>query len=448
MKSKNLISIATLIIFMGVLSARGQDVKNFPFDPLVILKAWNYTKLNKVMGKGEEVISKLNNQDYISGLRYKYDLLGKQGVLEFSFTQDSISRFLFRFDHAKRVINVDHSDRRTRDPAASHDFDLAVQKLDSLQRLDSISRDTLIRGISEVMDRPVSNGPTPVTEKLARHSAIWINHGYSCQYKDYVDYSEIIFTLPTVPLWAVSEFSIPKGTQIIQKVNVNTRKMSCTVSLMGFTSNASRIAYSDYFLLVEFSGGQRYLANYPKNATDYLLSQYFVEFAGGQRCLMSIPENSIGYLPTMLIEDCDGDAIPEIWIQGPCDKGMSHYRHIIYSIQMKEPVPIFDTNDFIPQSISIAGNSKATILWPDGNPIILDLPKPVQMADKLIILHPNGLKYLKSTKLNSDGSTNFIGGLEIKLSPESPTLGIIEITFKHTRGAWEVEKTIFLPPLK
>jgi hypothetical protein len=448
MKSKVLIALIALKIFFGCHISGAQEVKSFPFDPLVTLKAWNYDKLIKTMGSGEEIISKINNQDYVSGLRYKADLLGIQGTLEYTFTQDSISSFHFRFLHTARVVNADHSDRRTRDRSASRESELAIQKLDSLQKLDSISRDSVIKGITGIMGEPFSNGPTPVTEKTARHSAIWINNGFSCQYKDYVDYSEIAFSLPYVPLWLVGEFSIPNKTQIISKRNIKTKKISCTASLMGFTSSAPRITYADFFLFMEYTRGQKFLVSIPKNPMDYMYNQRWVEFCTRQMFHISIPENSIGYLSSMSFEDCDGDAVPEVWIQVRGDKQGNQSRHLLYSIQFKEPNLIFDTDDLIPTEISFLSSSQILVSWPDGASREITLPKPLNIPSKAQKIHPKGLKYLKTTKLNSDGSANFIGGIELRLSPESPVLGILEITFKHTPGAWETDQIIFVPQNK
>lgn len=445
MKSKKLPFLAILLIIPAFGQLMSQEIRHFPLDPFVVLKSWNYDELVKVMGNGEEIIARQKNQDYVAGLRYPYEFLGYKGKLEFSFNQDSISRYQFRFEHAKRVVNADRSDKRTRDPSTNQQFDLAIQKLDSIQRLDSLSRDSIVRGISEIMDRPLSNGATAATEKFARHSAIWINHGYSCQYKDYLDYSEIIFTLSTVPLWVVGEFNIPNGTGIIRKMNVSTRKMNCTASLLGFSPVAPKLAYSDFFLLFEFTTGQRYLVSIPKNPIDFIQFRHFVDFAGGSRCYLSIPQNAIGYLPYMTFEDCDGDAIPEAWIRIPGDSEGTRFRHLLYSIQFKEPNLIFDTDEVIPSTISIQGNSRVTVIWPDGSSVDAAMPAPVAASGQGGPLHPGGFAYLNSTRLNNDGSTNFTGGIALKMSAKSQPIGILEINYRHVKGGWEPGEVKVIP---
>ncbi len=448
MKIKVLIYNSIIILLLSVTTTKAQDTGKFPFDPLVILKSWNYDRLIKTMGKGEEIISKINNQEYVAGLRYNSELIGQKGTLEFTFNQDSISKFVFRFTHSNRVVSADRSDRRFLDRSASEESKLAIQRHDSLQRIDSLSRDTIVRTITKILDQPVTNGPTPVAERFARHSAIWINHGYSCHYKDYVDYSEIIFSIPTIPLWVVGEYSIPAGTQIVKKMNVSTRKMSWTASLLGLTSDAPRIAYSDYFVIFEFSTGQRYLASVQKNAMDYLSSYRLTQFAGGQRFLLSIPETSTGFLPDMIFEDCDGDAIPEAWVTIPVDKHGRQSRHLLYSIQFKEPNVIFDTDDLIPAAIHINGSGILSVTMQDGSGRTPDLSAPLKVSGRPSPLYPKGFRYLNATKRNSDGSINFHAGIEIRLTPNSPVLGVLDIVFKRAPGEWSPEQMTFLPAEK
>jgi len=440
MKSKTLLIITSLYFLLSFQSAESQDIKNFPFDPFVILKSWNYDFLVKAMGNGEEIIGTMRNQTYLAGLKYPAFLLGMHGKLEFTFVKDSISRFQFRKEHGIRVISADLADRKTRDPAVSREYNLAMLKLDSLQKLDSLSRDSIVRAISEILGPPLNNGRTAVTEKNARYSAVWINRGYSCLYKDYIDFSEIVFTLPTVPLTAVGEFDIPTGTEILRKVMVNTRKMSWSASLLGFTSDAPKMIFSDVFLLLEFATGQKYLVSLPKSAIGFLSTPYLLEFAAGQRCLMIVPQNGIGYLPLLTFEDCDGDAIPEAWIQVPFDLKENQARHYLFSLQYKEPNLIFNSDEQVPSAISIKNGSQIMVTMQDGTTRVVESPKPITIPNQGAKLHPKGFKYLNSTKLNTDGSTNFIGGIELRLSQETPSMGILEITYKYSPSGWEADQ--------
>lgn len=440
MKSKNFLIITCLTFLLSFQSAESQDIKNFPFNPFVILKSWNYDFLLKTMGNGEEIIGTMRNQTYLAGLKYPADLLGMHGKLEFTFVKDSISRFQFTKEHETRVISSDLADRKTRDPAVSLEYKSAMQKLDSLQKLDSFSRDSVVKAISEILGTPLSNGRTAITEKNARYSAVWINRGYSCLYKDYIDFSEIVFTLSTVPLLAVGEFDIPTGTEILRKVMVNTRKMSWSASLLGFPSDTPKMIFSDVFLLLEFATGQKYLVSLPKNAIDFLSRPFFLEFPAGQRCLMLVPQNGIGYLPLLTFEDCDGDAIPEAWIQVPFDLKESRSRHYLFSLQYKEPNLIFNSDEQIPSAISIQNGSRIMVTLQDGTTRVVESPMPIAIPNQGAKLYPKGFKYFNSTKLNTDGSTNFIGGIELRFSKGTPSLGVLEITYKHSSNGWEADQ--------
>jgi hypothetical protein len=261
------------------------------------------------------------------------------------------------------------------------------------------------------MGTPLSNGRTAVTEKNARHSAIWINHGFSCLYKDYIDYSEIVFSLSTIPLWTVGEFDIPAGTQILRKSNVTTSKMSWSAALLGFPANTPALAYSNIFLLLEYSTGQRYVA--------------------------SIPDNPVNFLPELLFEDCDGDAIPEAWLQVPIDPSGNMMRHFVFSLKFKEPNMVFNSDEQIPASISILNGTKISVTFQDGSSRMTDAPKALGLTDKTFI--PNGFRYLRTTKRNADGSTNFAGGIAIPSSSDMQNSNLVEILFKHTPGGWEPE---------
>ena len=437
MKSKKLLIISALAFVVCFQPAKSGETKNFPFDPFIILKSWNYDILVKTMGNGEEILAKSKNQTYLAGLRYPANLLGMRGKLEFNFTKDSISRFQFRQEHEVRVTNADVTNRKNQDPTVSPEYALAIQRLDSLQKIFSLSRDSVVQAISEILGPPFSYGRTPVAEKNARYSAIWIMRGYSCLYKDYSNYSEIVFSLSKVPLVIVGEFDIPAGTEILQKTLVNTRKMSWNASLLGYPAEVPRMTYSNIFLLLEFVTGQKYLVSLPKNAIDFLSGSCFLEFATRQRCLMTVPKNSIGYLPFLTFEDCDGDGIPEAWIQVPIDIKGSQSRHYIFSLPYKEPNLIFNSDEQIPTAIRIKNGSQIQVTFQDGTIRVAEAPNPVSAPNQITQLTTNGFQYLRSTKLNTDGSTNFVGGIELSRSKEAPGSGILEISYKHTVGGWE-----------
>lgn len=439
MKSRTLFITTAFSFFICINTVKSQEISNFPFDPFAILKSWNYDQLIKTMGNGDEVVGTRRNQTYLAGLRYQSELLGMHGKLEFGFSKDSISRIQFRKDHIAKIIDTILADRMARDTTVRKDYNSGIRMVDSLRR------DSVVKAITKILGTPLSSGPTAVTEKNARYSAIWINRGYSCLYKDYYDHSEIVFALSTVPLWTIGEFNIPPITEIVQKYNANTRKMNWSTSLLACPSNARLYEFSDVFLVAEFTSGQRYLASIPKNPACYLSSLLSLEFATGQRLLLNVPRNSISYLPWLSSEDCDGDGIPEAWIHTPGDPGRNQSRHYLYSLQYREPNLIFNSDDQVPSGIIIGNDSQLSVILQDGTVRNIDTPNPLTKQNQTIHLSPKGFNYLNTTKLNNDGSTNFIGGIELRESENSPVLGVLEITYKYLTGGWETDQIRLLP---
>ncbi len=444
MKTRIILILIALYSTGGFSTLKSQEIRNFPFDPYTILKTWDYDQLLKKMGNGEEVLGRSNNQTYLAGLSYPTDLLGMKGKLEFNFARDSISRIQFRMEHPMRVTSADLAGKQMRDPTENPEYVMAIKRLDSIQKRDSISRDSVVRAISDILGTPISNSRTAVTEKNARHAAIWVQRGYTTLYKDYSTYSEIVFSLSTVPLSIVGEFEIPAGTQILQKAVVNTRKLSWTASLLGHPQNAASMSFTDIFLYLEFSTGEKSLVSVPKNAISYLTSKIPAAFATGQRSLLILPRNAIGYLPVMTFEDCDGDAIPEVWVQVPSDIKGYPARHLIYAVNFKEPNLIFDTDDLIPSGISLQNSNRISITFQDGTNRVIEAGSSVTLSKQTDPIRPKGFKYLSTTKLNSDGSANFVGGIELKASAGSSSPGILEITFKHASGGWETDQIRFV----
>jgi hypothetical protein len=419
--------------------AISQETERFPFNPFEILKSWNYERLIKEMGTGEEIISTMRNQAYISGMSYSSELFGVPGKLIFNFSKDSISRIDFRKEHSIRVISEDLSDQFTRDTTLRKEYNNEIRALDSLRR------DSVVKSITAIMGFPLSNGPTESTEKNARHSAIWINHGYSCLYKDYQNYSEIVLSLSTIPLWVVGEFGISTRTEILKKIAVSTKRMSWTASLLGFPSNTAGMMFSDIYLLLEYSTGQKYLESIPKGLSSFFSTNTSLKFATGQSLQLQIPNQAISYLPVLTFEDCDGDAIPEAWIMTSSEPNQQRTRHYLYTLKYKEPNMIYNYEEQAPESIQIKKGSDIAITWQNGLTEEIASTLGALNMQESIKVNPKGFKYLKTTKLNPDGSTNFIGAIELTISLGGGNLGYLEITYKHITGGWEPEQFKLIP---
>jgi hypothetical protein len=366
----------------------------FPIHPYLIMKTWNYDVLKDKMGEGREIMGTFRNQKYIAGLGYPFQLLGMEGQLEFYFSRDSISRIQFHHDHPERKIGFDLADRLSRDSTLRKEYN------QNIRRLDSLRRDSIIREISLIMGNPVENKPAPPTEKDARHSAVWISDGYSCLYKDYISYSEVVFSIPTVPLYYVGEFGIPTRSELFLKVNGTSGKLSWSASLAGAPSGSNPLIYDDIFLILEYSNGQRYLE--------------------------PMPNHPVNYLPSLRFEDCNGSGSPQIWVQVPSDSLGKEVRHYIYSIRNLEPNIIFNTDDLVPSSITVGSNDKVSAYFFSGVTLNAGPVAPGSLPAGSIPEEPDGFSYLKDTARNHDGSVNFLAGI-----------GPLEITYQYRNGGWD-----------
>jgi len=426
MKSKLLLVIITLSLFSGIQSVQCQEAKKFPFDPYVILKSWNYDHLTKTMGEGEEITATSNGQIYLAGLRYPSELLGMKGKMEFSFRKDSIAYFLFRTERTKKPMPAELIERVKMDTVARRAYSQENARLDSLHRdsivqalnqynrgitiQDSLRQDSVVRAISEILGTPISSGHAGGTERKAKFSALWINYGFSCLYKDYVNFSEVTFSFSTVPAWVVNEFGVPAGSEILHKTRISTRKFSWTASMLAFPQGAAAMTYSNVYFLLEFSDGTKFLEG--------------------------LPQHDLNYRADFTFEDYNGDAIPEVWITVPADLQAHQVRHYLYSLQMKEPSQVFNSDEQMPMVISVQNNSTIKVTFPDGTIRNAKSAEPLEITNQTVPVIPDGFTYLRPSKRNNDGSANFLGGIEIRTSEQSPSLGIVEIQYKHTTGGW------------
>jgi hypothetical protein len=417
--------IILLIFNIFPIPTRSQEAKGFGFEPWLVLKTWNYETLRAKLGNGEEVLASMRNQSYVAGLRYPFEMLGISGKLEFTFAKDSIRMIHFRRALPERKIGPDIAERIIKDTTFRKEYNR------SLQINDSLRRDSVVRSVSGILGVPVSMGKTSSTEKNAKYAAVWANRGYSCQFKEFLGYADIVFTLSTAPPVIAGEFQIPANTQIIQKVAVNTKKMSWTASLLATPAVLPKTAYSDYFILLEFSTGQRYLEIIPKAPGNYLQTKMVVEFSGGRAFLLSVPGNPTGYLADLQFDDFDGDAIPEAWIRIPSDPTGVNTRHYLYSLPFREPNLVLNSDELQPATIELGPAQKIRMVQQDGTIADLDYPG-LQEAGRKVTLYPNGFSYFKASGRNTDGTSDFTGGITLGKNP-----GILELPLKHVKGGWE-----------
>ena len=441
MKRSSVILAIILIINLLNNQARSQEKPGFGFDPYIILKTWTYDILRKNMGEGEPVMATMRNQSYLAGLRYPFEMIGISGKLEFTFAKDSIRLIQFRKQLPERKIGPDIADRIIRDTTFRKEYNRSIQQADSLRR------DSLVRSITLILGKPVSMGKTSSTEKNAKYSAVWVNHGYSCLYKEFLGFEDIVFTVSAAPAIIVSEFMIPASTEIIQKLQVNTKKMSWTASLLATPAIRPRTAYTDYFILLEFTTGQRYLESIPKNPGNYLLNRMFLEFTGGRRFLMDVPNAPTGYLPDLQFDDLDGDAIPEAWIGIPSDPYDAAARHYLYSLPFREPNLVLNSDDLMPASVTLGPGATVTVTGQDGDNVSLTCPSMSQLKVN-ITLYPKGFSTFVVARRNNDGSTDFTGSIPLNRLAGCNCDRILEIPVLHVQGGWEAKVPILTQPAR
>jgi hypothetical protein len=418
MKQNNIHIISLLLLMIMAIPAHPQSIPGFPVDLYPILKTWTYDDLITEKGDGEEIIDTLAGQAYLAGIRYSDTWFGRTGNLDFYFTGEKVSRIQFRHTHPTRSLTPEQSELIIRDTAARNAYTREVLTLDSLRR-DSIEKE-----ITVVLGPSYTSGRTSPTDRTARFSATWINRGYSCVYKDYVEHGDIIFTLMPSPSWISVEFDAPDNTELIEKGRIITKKLSCTCSLLAQPADTGQLVFQNVLLLLEFANGSRYLE--------------------------MIPDVPACYLPAIQYEDVNGDAIPDIWISIPTAKESSVTYQYIYSMPFREPILVFNSNDLLPSAFRFRESKQISILMPDGKVHQVDVPASSAAASLFNAagkpsftetITPIGFSSFTENPRNRDGSVDFTG--VIRMKPDNPALpdyGCIEILYHFVTGGWEVQK--------
>ena len=411
MMKKILIRLWILVLCLGyVQMSRGQE--SLPVSPYKILKSFTYDKLIAERGEGIEIIDTLAGQAYLAGIQYPETLLGLKGTLDYFFTGDSVSRMVFRYNHPVPPPEPQIADRIVRDTAFRNLF-----TRQTLER-DSLRRDTLIRGLSEILGPPVASGKTAPSERNARFSTSWINHGYSCIFRDYVDYGEIVFTLPNASAWIRGEFDIDPATEIVQRSVQMYKKERMTVTLMAQPDPESNIRYIHYFLLLEFGNGQRFVEN--------------------------LPDMDPGYLPKLKFDDTNGTGTLDAWVSIPMSPDGGSTREFIYSLQFREPILVFNSLDYLPESVQLQPGRKIVITGTDGTRqelavgtndpwgVLFNSSGEPQFAFEKT---PAGFHEFFSEPRNRDGTLNFTGHMSLNAGMKHTA--VLKMRFKHSMGGWE-----------
>jgi hypothetical protein len=410
------IKIGCLTAF--VLTTGAASPQNFPglnLDPYKVLKTWNYDRTSGYKQNGAELIDTISGQAYLAGLSFSQQWMGKEVSLAFYFTGDSVSRILLRIPHPVKSLDPAFAEKLIKDSLLSESFAKETLKQDSLRR------DSVIAFISNAFGPPADSGRTSPAEKSARFESTWINQGYSTVFKDYIEYGDIALTLSKATSWISGEFEIESNTILAQRTVIRNKKYTLTASLMAVPSDTSRVAYKSYLIDLMYNTGQRFVEN--------------------------LPETEVGYIPSMKFDDTDGTGTEDVWISIPMNENKSITREYIFSLQYKEPILIFNSNDFVPSEIRLTDDYTAEINMPDGSlfPLIIPQGHPYRTLfesngkpkDPGYSLVPKGFTSFKAQPRNRSGSLDFVG--RISLNPTDKTdQGGIEVSYKSVTGGWEL----------
>ncbi|MFO7616879.1 MAG: hypothetical protein R6V75_06480 [Bacteroidales bacterium] len=414
--------IVYLILFFswtGPVFSQGEP-GGFPVDPYPVLKSWNYQNVRSTLGTGEQIVDTMHGQAYLAGYRYERRWLDRDGLLEFFFTPQGISRVQFRIAHPIPEPSEEVSRQLRQDTVLTKAYNL------ELARMDSLRRDSLVAGISQMMGVPSSAGPTPSADRQARYSANWFNHGYACTMRDLGNSTVMVFAIAKAPDWAVRQFSLAEEVEVISKQKVTQRRQSWTASLLGAPAEGSPMLYERVYLLLEFDTGQRYTESLPP---------------------LPYPARMVRLTYT----DADGNAFNDPWVIVELSEGAGE-RHYIYSLQYREPIPVFDTDSQLPYELALRDKFVLDISFPDGTVLHQDLPRDERfgtfyssggLVREQLEIHPDGYHTLLEDGRNRDGSLNLAGTIPLVLS-NGEVAGLIRISYRFSDGTWKPVKSDFL----
>lgn len=422
MKTKTGWTIVVLLAFIGSQRAFCQDYpSDFPVDPFPVLKTWNYQTVRSNLGSGEQIVDTMFGKPYLAGYRYQQRWLERDGVLEFYFTQKGISIIQFKTEHPLPEPSEELSAQLMQDTLLRKSYN------QELVRVDSVRRDSIVKGISKMMGTPNSAGPTPAADRQARYSASWVNHGYACTMRDLGTYTTVVFSLVRTPDWTVNQFGLPNHTEVISKHMVVQQRQSWEASLLGAPTEGSPMLYDHVYLLLEFQTGERYLENLPP---------------------LPYPAKMV----KLDYNDMDGNAFLDPWIIVELAEGVGRERHYIYSVQLKEPIPIFETESLLPYEIALADNKTLLITFPEGSVHHQKLPLNCQLQEYYtsegeitvpLAISPDGFHSLVAENRNRDGSLNLSGVIRL-LTLDGKPAGEIQILYEFNNGTWRPLKSQFV----
>ena len=456
-----LFSLTMIALMLSASQAKGQD---FTRDPFGILKQWDYYKMVEVLGEGTPIIDTMSGQAYIAGMQYTESWLQKPAQIDFMFKDIDISEFKLRFwspylgqrlnTQISETITTEERDSllnnfKTQDSihrASMKNFLLenpglidsikAVAVQDSIEQkrlydLDSLRCDTLVTQISEIMGKPIRQGLTHHTDRQARYSSVWINHGYSISLRDNTDYTDVIFNIPKLSNLTSSSFAVNPKTEILRKMTSQLGNDHLSISISGLPDENSNTSYTEINLIVESKNGNTYAENV---------------FSGDQYSM-----------PDIQWVDFDLNGTEELWITTRSISQETCRLDQIYTLELIEPIILFD---FLEETVYSIGGAfvngfQAEIALSDGSSRMFPLPDKEKLTptyydvngflNKEEIIIPGCLKELRIIEQN-DGHKAIEGIISLRGENYKNTLGYLKLVWELQEGIWEITDTQIIDP--
>ena len=451
MKLTKYITLPLFLLFLVFITpGTFSQEKEMKVDPHDILSVWTYEDVIKTFGEGENIIDSMSGQAYIAGFRYKDLWFERECEMEFYFSDVDVSSFLLRFNHPNNAI-LEIEDEKRKELALQNSqkssketdslllerlrnntkfFDSVAYKreldyrMDLLEK-DSLRNDSIIRDISEILGQPLREGGTQHTEKDSRYFATWIKNGYSCSLKDFRQFTLINFSISPAPGAAIANFSIDKGTKLIEKRKVQVRDEVVEVSLLGLPNEKGSNTYRELNVLATAENGNMYLERLPE-------------------------ERQSGYKPRIRSIDLTGDNIDEIWIQAEAAPNSNCVLNFIFTMELIEPLLIFDPmedfymslegefQDDFQAMILIDGYPRSYVPLDKSNPLYDNIFDSNGKLLKPVTLRAGCLEQLEAKAYTSKKGFQFIGYMPIYGLSEEDTIGHIQAIWDYNMGGWEL----------
>ncbi|MCD6333652.1 MAG: hypothetical protein J7L89_10320, partial [Bacteroidales bacterium] len=304
---------------------------------------------------------------------------------------------------------------------------IAAKKLNLKQHAivlqDSLRCDTLIRQINAIMGQPIIRDSVRSSINGFLFEATWINHGFGCSLRDYIDRTEIVFSMAPAPDRIIGMYDLPRQTITIRKNLVSTAKELISLSLLGVPSKNRSLYMEQLFLLVEHADGRIFFEQLPK-------------------------ETGSGFQPEYQIVELTGDSTPEVIIHAATGGSGGCVNFFIYSLAYEEPVLLLEPQEDGPEiSGSFQSGFQAKIILPDESSQTVRLNR--QQYDYSMVYQKDGtlvkpvdiwlgcLQDMTVGDVNPNGSHNLVSVYQVKGICNANTIALLKVKWRYSSESWD-----------